>query len=321
MTKTLLGLTDKDHLRWSLSYTRTDSDPVEFGKRAHANDRLNFTVGSCSGQALSWAQELDQALTKLTDTHGRKLALFYSGGSDSEVILRTLVKLGVTPEVHIIKFSEGLNAHETANADELCRCLGLEPYVWTHDVGSYVKEKRFLHLGLRYTCTQIAYLTVLEYVRRVSLPVIMGGEIYLQRHQVNDGAVHSPQEWYYIYREDEDGVTYRYSVDTGHPVINEVMTYTPELLYSWLVHPTIASVANNEHLGKITILSVKRSVYEQELGYKLQAQSKFHGYERLQWTNLNCRNILQRYMPKMQVAKLEYFELIRHLRGHDYARG
>jgi hypothetical protein len=219
------------------------------------------------------------ALTRLVDTHGRKLALFYSGGSDSEVILRTLVKLGVVPEVHIIKFSSHLNEHETNNADELCRCLGIVPHVWHHDVETYIQEQHYLHLGLKYRCTQIAYLTVLEYVRRINIPVIMGGEIYLQ-----------------------------------------VMTYTPELLYTWLVHPTIASVARNEHPGKITILSVKRQTYEQELGYKLQAQSKFHGYERLQWTNLNCRNILQSHLPRMQVAKLEYSQLIRHLRGHDYDR-
>ncbi len=319
MTKTL-SLTHKDHLRWSLS-SIADSDsasgPIEFGRRLYSRDKFSLTLGTCTGHVLSWAQELDSALTKLVDTHGRQVALFYSGGSDSEVILRTLVKLGVTPEVHIIKFSEGLNEHETSSADELCKCLGIVPHVWRHNVESYIREQKYLYLGLRYTCTQIAYLTVLDYVRRVSIPVIMGGEIYLQRHQVNDGAVHSPQEWYFVYREDEDGVTYRYSIDTGHPVINEVFTYTPQLLYSWLVHPTIASVANNEHPGKITILSVKRQAYEQELGYKLQAQSKFHGYERLQWTNLNCRNILQSYLPRMQVAKLEYFQLIRHLRGHE----
>lgn len=280
-------------------------------------DRFHLTLGKCTGQVFSWSKELDLALTKLVDTHGHRLALFYSGGSDSEVILRTLVKLGVAPEVHIIKFSSQLNEHETNNADEMCRCLGITPRVWFHDVETYIREQHYLHLGLKYKCTQIAYLTVLEYVRRVGIPVIMGGEIYLQRHQINDGAVHSPQEWYYIYREDEDGVTYRYSIDTGHPVINEVMTYTPELLYSWLVHPTIASVAHNEHPGKITILSVKRKVYEQELGYSLQAKSKFHGYERLQWTNLHCRNVLQERMPKMQVAKLEYEKLLQHLRGRN----
>ena len=315
-----MSLTHKDHLKWSLSYSRLNLDPADFGIRESPKDKFHLTVGTCTGQTFSWAQELDMALTRLVDTHGRKLALFYSGGSDSEVILRTLVKLGVVPEVHIIKFSSHLNEHETNNADELCRCLGIVPHVWHHDVETYIQEQHYLHLGLKYRCTQIAYLTVLEYVRRINIPVIMGGEIYLQRHQINDGAVHSPQEWYYIYREDEDGVTYRYSVDTGHPVINEVMTYTPELLYTWLVHPTIASVARNEHPGKITILSVKRQTYEQELGYKLQAQSKFHGYERLQWTNLNCRNILQSHLPRMQVAKLEYSQLIRHLRGHDYDR-
>ncbi len=313
---TALSLTDKDHLTWSLSYF-LNIESTQFGTRLWSQDKFSFTLGTCSGPTLAWSTEFEAALSKLIGTHGSRLALFYSGGSDSEIVLRTLVKLGVVPEVHIIKFSSGLNEHETTNADELCKCLGITPHVWHHDVETYIREQKFLDLGILYTCTQIAYLTVLEYARRVNLPVIMGGEVYLQRHQISDGAVHSPQEWYYIYREDEDGVTYRYSKNTGHPIINEVLTYTPELLYSWLTHPTIASVANNEHPGKITILSVKRSVYEQELGYALQARSKFHGYERLQWTNINCRNILQSYLPRMQTAKLEYSSLLSHLSATD----
>lgn len=307
-----MNLTDKDHLTWYLDYA-DGLMPQVWGSRRDDNDRLHFRVNPCEHRPQSWAQELRSALTKLVDTHGTKLALFYSGGSDSEVVLRELVGLGVTPEVHTIKFSSDLNAHETQHADELCASLGIRPIIWQHDVDRYVQEEQYLDLGLRYQCTQIAYLTVLKYASQVNLPVVMGGEVYLQRHQHADGRVLSDQDWYYIYREDEDGVTYRYSIDTGHPVINEVMTYTPELLYSWLVHPTIARVANNEEYGKITILSVKRQAYESELGYELKAQSKFHGYERLTWTNVRCKNHLRSQLFRTQTAKLEYKALLAHL--------
>jgi hypothetical protein len=156
---------------------------------------------------------------------------------------------------------------------------------------------------------------VLEYARRVQIPVVMGGEIYLQRHQHSDGRVHSKDDWYYIYREDEDGVTYRYSKDTGHPIINEIMTYTPELLYAWMIHPKIQEVVSNQLWGKITILSIKRQIYEQELGLSLTAQTKFHGYEKLPWSNIDCRENLRQYLPRMQTAKVEYHTLMNSLRG------
>ena len=300
------SLTDNDHLWWTL-----DNQP--FATRTSEGQKFELQFGY-NVDCKSWAEELDIAVDKLISTHGTKLALFYSGGADSELVLRTLLRRGVTPEVHIIQFKERLNQHEVSNAYEVCDELGLHPYVWMHDAMDYVKSERYMDLALRYTCSQIAYLTVLEYAKEVACPVIMGGEIYLQKHQIHaGGAVHAPTAWHYIYREDEDGVTYRYSMDTGHTIINEFFTYTPNLLYSWLKHPTIQSVANDEVYGKITLLSIKRGVYEQEIGYKLQAKSKFHGYEALMWTNMHVQRTLKELLPPMQICRYEYNQLIKDL--------
>lgn len=309
-----LNLTDKEHLRWGHTYA-DQRHPESFSFRRQAEDQFEFELGHLRMPPKSFAAELHYALTRLVDTHGTKLTLFYSGGSDSEVILRTLVSMGVRPEVHVIKFSDDLNAHETDHADTLCEALDLRPFIWHHDFTKFIQEQQYLELGVKWQCTQIAYLTVLKYAMNVDRTVIMGGEVYLQKHQVADGAVHSPSEWYYVYREDEDGVTYRYSNATGHKIINEVFTYTPALLYSYLVHPMVASVAANEVPGKITLLSIKRKVYEECLGYPLTAQVKYHGYEYLQWTNLMCRRAILAQIPRPQVARLEYNKLLQHLRG------
>ena len=301
-----LSLTHDSHLWWTL-------DGIPFAKRTDNNQKFQLEFGY-NVDCKSWAEELDTAVDKLVSVHGTALALFYSGGADSELVLRSLIKRGVRPEVHIIEFAERLNEHEVHNAFEVCNELGIVPVVWSHDAMAYIREKRYKHLALRYQCSQIAYLTVLEYARQVDKPVIMGGEIYLQKHQLHHGgAVHAPTEWQYIYREDEDGVTYRYSMDTGHPIINEFFTYTPNLLYSWLTHPTIASVANDEVIGKITLLSIKRGVYEQEIGYKLQSKSKFHGYEALMWANMHVQRSLKEVLPQMQVCRYEYNQLINDL--------
>lgn len=315
------NLTDQQHLKWSLHTWTSGPDRKLFGSEAlfatRDNDHQNFRfeLGKISRKPKSWAKELEIAISRLVDEHGSRLALFYSGGSDSEVVLRTMTKLGVRPEIHTIQFSSDLNSHETQHAHSLCASLGLKPIVWNHDVASYLTNATYLELGRKYQCSQIAYLTVLEYARRVQIPVVMGGEIYLQRHQHSDGRVHSKDDWYYIYREDEDGVTYRYSKDTGHPIINEIMTYTPELLYAWMIHPKIQEVVSNQLWGKITILSIKRQIYEQELGLSLTAQTKFHGYEKLPWSNIDCRENLRQYLPRMQTAKVEYHTLMNSLRG------
>lgn len=305
-----MNLTHNNHLNWSVN-------GVPFGRRETHLDKFNFNLGHIEGPAKSWAEELDIALTKLIDTHGSKLTLFYSGGSDSEVVLRRLVALGANVELLNIRFVDSSNSHETNFAEELSTAFGLPMRVISHDLRHSLNEGAYVDYALKYQCSQLAYLTVLMYAYQASYPIIMGGEIYLQKHQRSDGQLHSPSNWYYIYREDEDGCTYRYSKDTGQPIINEIMTYTPELLYSWLTHPIIKAVANNEYPGKITLLSVKRRVYQEQLQLELTARTKFHGYEMLAWTNRAFAKDMQARLPAASVAKWEYENLIKHLEGQS----
>lgn len=307
-----MQLTDQNHLTWSITDV-VSGEEVLFGKRKHDQDKFTFTLGKNQRPVKSWWDEFNIAIEKLVDTHGTNLALFYSGGSDSEIVLRTLLSKGVKPVIHTIKFKNGYNSHETSFADEFCLASGLKQVVWEHDVDDFIASQRYLDLGLKYSCTQIAYITVVEYVRRVDVPAIMGGEVYFQKHPKSDLSVKSPFEWYYIYREDEDGMTYRYSKDTGHPLINEVFTYTPEVLYSWLKTPEVQAVANNQVPGKLTLLTVKKAIYEREMGLALTAKTKFHGYESMTWRNAMIRRHIAQYLPKMKVAKLEYSSLLKYM--------
>lgn len=310
-----LNLTHNEHLRWRL----VDQSPIMsitrfFGRREHDEEQFKLVFGDSISDCKDWATELTISVDKLVSDHGTDLAVFYSGGSDSEVVIRTLLALGIKPEVHIIQFADGLNEHEVQHAFKNCEAFGLEPHVWHHDAMRYIKDDMYLDFATKYQCSQIAYLKVLEYAKRLDKPVVMGGEIYLQKHQHHDdGALHAPTSWYYVYREDEDGVTYRYSYDTGHPVINEFFTYTPNLLYSWLTHPRIKSITNNEEPGKITLLSIKARVYEQQLGYALTAKNKFHGYEALTWANRYVQQRMREILPRQQVCKYEYNQLINDL--------
>lgn len=306
-----MHLTHADHLQWSVT-DAFSGRVVPFGTRQNSEDKFNFSMGKIQTRD-SWWVEFQRGIQKLIDDHGTKLSLFYSGGSDSEIVLKCLLDMGVRPEVHTIRFTNGANSHETGYAEEFCKSLGLNQIFWDHDIIDYIRNERYMDLAMTYKCSQLAYLTVLEYIKRVDLPAVMGGEVYFQKHPRNDGAVKSPFEWYYIYREDEDGVTYRYSNATGHPLINEVFTYTPEMLYSWLTTPEVKAAANNEYPGKLTLLSVKRGIYEREMGTELFAKSKFTGYEFMGWTNAATQRKLKSLMPKMQVAKLEYNWLLQEL--------
>jgi hypothetical protein len=311
MTEPMMELTFQDHLRWKVNN-------FFWGPRSNDYEKFEFEVGQMTREPRTWYQELVRAIILMVDTHGDDLALFYSGGFDSELILRVLVqKLEIMPKVHIIQFARGDNAHETKNAYRTCEELGVKPITWDHDVTDFVEKKQYLPLGLQYSCTQLAYLTVLEYARRCNQTVIMGGEVYVQKHEMPSDLVSNESQWYYIYREDEDGMTYRYSANTGHKIINEVFSYTPELLYRWLTNVVVEECVTGRRFGKLSLLSSKNDIFLAELpkGVNLSATRKFHGYEKLAWTNRTVTMDLVARLPRMQTARLPYYGLVEHLNG------
>jgi hypothetical protein len=307
-----MNLTYNDHLAWYMRDPATGSRR-RFGTREHSEEFFEFEIGKCSRPIKSWYEEFVIACSKMIDEHGSNLAVFYSGGYDSEILLRELVRLGANVEAHTILFEADENNEETVRAQEVCEELRVPQYFRVHNVQEYVNSERYTVLGDKYRCTQLAYITVLEYARRVDGPVLMGGEVYIQRHATPGAAPITPTDWYYIYREDEDGMTYRYATQTGHTLINEVFTYTPELLAAWLSSNTVQKIVTGEIPGKMSLLTSKPAIFRELYPFPLAADKKLHGYENLMWTNqLVQRKMRMRLLP-MQTSKLQVTKALQWL--------
>jgi hypothetical protein len=298
-------LTSNNHLKWYLLDTITDEKRY-FSNRQLDTDLFGLELGKPTIIDSNWYHEFLVAVSQIVDNFGTTLNVFYSGGFDSEILVRTLVSLGVKPIIHTIKFSSQENADETSNADSVCKELNLYQNIWKHDVQEYVLSEEYLDLGLKYKCSQMAYLTVLKYVQKCNdYPCLLGGEIYCQKHAVAAfEAAPSNYNWYYIYRENEDAVTYRYTLDTNHPVINEVFSYTPNLIKAWFEIPTVKKVVTNEIAGKLSLLSSKKQIFEECYPFRLTACNKLHGYEKLLALNQIVTNRLLHLILKPAVAKI-----------------
>ncbi len=301
-----MNLTHDSHFSWVVG-------DRQFGTRYYPWEQFRVFLGRCERKPLRWPVEFRLAMEKLVDEHGTSLALFYSGGADSELVLRELLALGVRPEIHTIQFADGENVNEVSHAFSFCEQHGLKVNKWIHDVKTYVNAEQYLDVALKYNCTQLAYVTVLEYARRVNLPVLMGGEIYVQRHRSSALDVNSEEGWYFVYREDEDGSTYRYSEATGHPIINEVFSYTPELMAAWINCPKIRDAITGRDPHKLSLISTKNAAFESELGHRLHASKKLHGYEHLMWSNQLVKRTLKSKMMPMQIYKQPFNDFMETL--------
>lgn len=241
------------------------------------------------------------------------ITVFYSGGIDSEISLRSLYPVCKRRRIPLravtLEFPDHMNAEDVATAVKLCRELNIRHEVVPHDVARFAEESMCESMARLHTCSQIAYLSVLRYVNWYEGDtVVLGGEILLQKHWVK-----GVPDWYFVYREDEDALTYRFSEYFNIPVINEFMSYTPELFFSWLLHPAVQDVFNNS-IYKLSMISSKNAIlkllYFDALGIQPAATTKRHGYEQMLVLNERMQERFRSQLLPMQEARIPVRQLM-----------
>lgn len=250
-----------------------------YGTRGFSHEPYRVQVGSVDPDRYAnstWQEEQTRTAQLISEDLGRDFAVMFSGGSDSEIVLRSFKKIGVSPRVIFIRFSDDLNVNDYYNALRACHEIGLTLESVEFDVRDFYHSGAAAEFAREIQCRQIAYLTVYHHVRKLGMPAVMGGEMLLRRRV----RPNQDSEWYYVFRENEDASAMRFSLKYNIPLINEWFSYTPEMMAYYLEHEKIQWLISDRYNYKLGSVSTKNSVLK-ELQPDLIDKVKTHGFERL----------------------------------------
>jgi hypothetical protein len=219
--------------------------------------------------------------------YGKEFALFLSGGTDSEIVLRNFKEIGVTPRCFTIKMENDYNIQDVIESQNICNELGVNLEIIDFKIKDFVYDGEADEFAKSIQCTQIAYCTVLYNIKQVGLPAVMGGELMLRRNIHSD-----PSTWYFCFRENEDACAMRFSLAYNLPLVNEYFSYTPELMLHYLENPDIQKLISNKHNYKLSSVTSKNAILKQ-LVPELRVKTKTHGFEKLLGWNLEVYRLLQ----------------------------
>jgi len=136
---------------------------------------------------------------------GKDIVVLLSGGTDSEIVVRNFISIGVKPKCVTIRLP-GYNEYDVNLAINLAKELDLECTIVDVDIKDYFYSGKAQEFGDSIQCSQITYLMVYEQIKKMSAPAIMGGELLLKRKvQAN------PTCGNYVFRENEDERAMRFS--------------------------------------------------------------------------------------------------------------
>lgn len=262
-----------------------------FGYRESSIEKYNVSIGQIDQDVYresSWRGELKKTADTVYKEFGKDLVVFLSGGTDSEIVVRNFLEIGIKPTCAVIRFRGGYNSDDVEEAAIIANDLDLDLIYLDFDVLDFFYSGEAEEFGREVQCCQVTYLTVYKNILKLGRPAIMGGELLLSKKIELRNTF-----WYYTFREIEDASAMRFSSKYKIPLVNEWFSYTPEMMLYYLEHPKIRELLSNRKEYKLSSVSSKNKIL-QELYPEIRKKKKSHGFERLRAFNFEAYSTLGR---------------------------
>ena len=306
-----MNFTLNNHLTYTI-------DDRLFGSRETPYEKFKVNVGKIDlahYKTSNWLEEQHRTADLIYKEYGKDFAVMFSGGTDSEIVLRAFKYIGVNPRVVFIKFKNDYNDIDYQIAQRITNDIGMELEAVEFDVKDFYRSGQAYEFSKEIQCRQMAYLTVYHHIHQMQLPAVMGGEMMLRRHTSLAGS-----KWYYCFRENEDASAMRFSLKYNIPLVNEWFSYTPEMMGYYLEHPKIQRLINERFNYKTSSVSSKNDILK-ELIPSILDKVKTHGYEKLMGFNGETYNALHLSHTRRLESSLDGIfidKLTTQLFGTDY---
>jgi hypothetical protein len=267
-----MNFTYKNHLKYWI-------EDRLYGFREEVFDRYKVEVGSIDYdhyKKSNWYEEQLRTADLVYKDFGKEFVVMFSGGTDSEIVIRSFLAIGIKPRCVFIKFKDGYNDGDYQTALEITKSLDINLEVFDFDVKNFYYSGQAAEFASEIHCRQIAYLTVYNAIKTIELPAVMGGEMLLRRRVPQN----AESEWYYTFRENEDASAMRFSLKYNIPLVNEWFSYTPEMMVYFLENRGIQWLVSNKYNYKLASVSSKNTILN-NIFPNLMKKKKTHGYENL----------------------------------------
>jgi len=292
-------------------------DGVPFGVRTNKYQQYTTDVGTIDPEYYAknnYQSELLRVARLQYDEFKNDMALFISGGSDSEIMARSFARQGLRPKCIIINFTGGYNIGEVKEAVSVAEELSLPYEIVDFDVKDFYLSGAAANLAVKIQCELLPFLAFFQVAKKLNTAAILGGELLIEKYVNNS----FEGEWVLRNIETLEAAHVRFSMKYQIPFIIEWFSYTPELMLYYLEDQDIVELINDK-TPYWSITPVKNKIL-QRLVPDLRDKEKTTGFENLRGMLVDSRVELAKLMPdNLGDTKpyLTYNEVISKLRGNN----
>lgn len=239
--------------------------------RQQGTDKLYTTFAKFNGVVSSFSQELINAASSTLEHYPNlRPSILFSGGVDSEVVLRSYIAIGANPKVYIIRYENDYNIYDVSYAITICSLLNIDYTIIDFNLKKFYENEAERISELAQICRPRA-LPQCKFIDLVDgLPILGSSDLTGVR---TDDDYSKKGTWLVRCWEHDIGWS-KYIRETNRPAIAEWFKWSPGLVIGFIELDWFKKVTNDEYYGKLGFNSTKlmgyREVYPDLINRKKQ---------------------------------------------------
>jgi hypothetical protein len=236
---------------------RYGTDGQDFGhsKRSQLTDPfITDWSGGSKRPTMSFKEELLYAARSTLDHYpGMRPAVFFSGGVDSELMLRAYLEIGSNPEVFIVRYEDNINIYDVSYAVVIAETLGVDYRIVDFNLRRFF-ENDAIEIAQVAEIDRPRMLPSLKFTECADGLIIVGhSDVRWYRPHENYS---TKAEWIAQDFEHDCGCD-KYNIALNRPAVYQWWKWTPQLIQSYMNLNWFKRLTNDEIPGKLGINSTK----------------------------------------------------------------
>jgi len=197
-----------------------------------------------------------------------KLLLLLSGGLDSEYVFRVFKRLKFDFTPIIIRLvgkhaEQDYNHHDTVYGFRLCNAFNITPTVIEFDFDKFFDSGEIFEMMHTWSCRGIGVITLLKIIESLDGFTVMGNDPPYMR-------LNKELNQWQLEEEEMIHALLRFYKGKNLPGCPFLLSYTPEMMLSFLLDPNIVDLVNGKFPGKMGTNSTKSYVFNNGSGFNME---------------------------------------------------
>jgi hypothetical protein len=246
-------------------------DGVEKGIKTSPDSKYELKITPTIRQPVkSYKEELLANARLIRDSFTEPFDLLFSGGVDSEVILRCNIELGIPINVFIFRYENNYNLPDVTHALRICNELNITPTVIDFNLKKFFENDAYdiWKVGYFRPPGRLTHMKMIEYLDNI--PIMGDGDT---DWKFSDG------QW----RLELGEVSHSQSIyckSIQRPIVADWYEYSPEVIASQMNHPVIANLIQGpEPRARVQQYSKTKYILYNQLWNDITIRPKLVGYE------------------------------------------